>query len=115
MLARLQSQINFVREVQNVNTRGVAPLRSIRDESDEAERENEITVDSLKDAFAREKVVGKHYKRIRRVGSLPGEDNDDGKAAVGEWDVFGQSVRRIGNYFVVDHGRGQEVKKSEEA
>lgn len=92
-----------------MDTRGVAPLRSIRDESNEAEKENEITVDTLKDAFAREKVVGKHYKRIRRDGSssvhVGGEKGDGGGDSGGEeWDVFGQSVRRKGNYFVVDHG-----------
>lgn len=93
-----------------MDTRGVAPLRSIRDESDEAEKEHEITVDTLKDAFAREKVVGKHYKRIRRDGGSSvhvGAGKGDGGGVDGggeEWDVFGQSVRRRGNYFVVDHG-----------
>ena len=107
-----------------MDTRGVAPLRSIRDESAEADRENEITVDSLRDAFAKERIVGKHYKRIRRVvddavagagvdGKGEGGRQGGEAGVVADWDVLGQTVRRAGNYFVVDR-QGRDTAKSED-
>ena len=96
-----------------MDTRGVRPLRSIRDESDEAEKEGEITLDTVADALAREKVVGKHYKRIRRGGPSLVEEEDGKDTAYEKFDVFGGAIRRKGNYFVVDHGSQDGVKKPE--
>ena len=97
MLNTLRSQLHFVNEVQKVDTRGVEPLRSIRDETAEALKEDEITIESLQDAFAKEKVVGKHYRRIRRQPS----DMDE-KPSAEDWDVLGQAERKINGYFVVE-------------
>ena len=107
-----------------MDTHGVTPLRSIRDESEEAEKESEITVDSLRDALAKEKVVGKHYKRIRRDGGCGGglgegekerEKEEEGEGTgVADWDVFGQTVRSFRGYFVVDRQGGDAVKQAKE-
>lgn len=101
LLNGLKSQLHFVKEIQKVNTRGVEPLRSLRDESAEAGKENEIGMESLKTALAQEEIVGNHHKRVRRK-------QDVGKSAehVEEWDVLGQASSKVGKYFVVHH-RGE--------
>ncbi|KAI9820770.1 MAG: hypothetical protein M1827_005140 [Pycnora praestabilis] len=96
MLRTLDSQLHFVREIQNVDTAGIEPLQSIRDETQEAEKENEITVEQLKEAFAKEEVIGSR-RRIKRRRDLP----VDTKGAE-DWDVLGQASKKVGRYFVVD-------------
>ncbi|KAF1999095.1 hypothetical protein P154DRAFT_233777 [Amniculicola lignicola CBS 123094] len=96
MLDTLSAQLHFVGEIQQVDTTGVKPLRAIRDETTAAENEQTITMETLKDAFAQEKVIGKHYRRIQRK-----PDPVDAKY-VESWDVLGSAERRKGNYFVVD-------------
>ncbi|EPS33766.1 hypothetical protein PDE_08728 [Penicillium oxalicum 114-2] len=54
MLQTLESQIHFVQEMQRVDTTGVEPLRSIRDESPAAVKESTLGLDQLRDAFAQE-------------------------------------------------------------
>jgi Asp-tRNA(Asn)/Glu-tRNA(Gln) amidotransferase C subunit len=98
MLDTLESQIHFVKEIQKVDTTGVEPLQSIRDESPEAVRENTIGLEKLREAMAKERVVGRN-KKIRRV---EGERNErpDGDA----WDgnALGYAVKTKGRFFVVD-------------
>lgn len=102
MLDTLAAQLHFVGEIQQVDTTGVKPLRAIRDETLEAEEEQTIILDTLKDALAKEKVIGKHYKRIQR-----NTDPVDAKD-VEEWDVFGSAERTVGQYFVVESERPPE-------
>lgn len=97
MLETLAAQLHFVKEIQKVDTRRVAPLRSLRDETVEAEAENEISLETLKDALAKEEMVGKHHKRIRRKQELPVDTR-----GAEDWDVLGHAERKIGRYFVVD-------------
>src|SRR4051812_44154241 len=54
MIATLESQLHFVRAIQQVDTTGVEPLRSIRDETAAGLREASITVERLKDALEKE-------------------------------------------------------------
>lgn len=99
MLKTLTSQLHFVREIQQVNTEGVPPLRALRDETTAAEKEQEISMDTLKEALAQEEVIGKHHKRIRRkTGPVNAKDAED-------WDVLGYAERKAGKYFVVDSGK----------
>ena len=101
MLATLSSQLHFVKEIQSVDTTGVEPLRSLRDESQSGEQEAELGMDALKTALNGEEVRGKHHKRIRRR-------KDDSAERVGhddDWDVLGTAGRKVGRFFVVEGGK----------
>lgn len=102
MLDTLLAQLHFVGEIQQVDTTGVRPLRAIRDETAGAEEEQTISLETLKDALAKEKVIGKHYKRIQR-DTTPVDAKD-----VEDWDVLGSAERKAGKYFVVESERPQE-------
>jgi len=105
MLRDLKSQLHFVKAIQQVDTTGVEPLRTIRDETIEAETENEITLDTMKEALANEEVVGKHHKRIRRRHVVNKE-----MTKAEDWDVLGQAPKKVGRYFVVESGAAQGVE-----
>ncbi|KAJ6188674.1 hypothetical protein N7519_003582 [Penicillium mononematosum] len=62
MLDTLESQIHFVKEIQLVDTAGVAPLARIRDESPAAIEEETIGIEKLREALAKEKVSGRRGK-----------------------------------------------------
>ena len=100
MLRTLESQIHFVKEMQQVDTTGVEPLRSIRDESVAATKETTIGLEQLRDALAKENVSG----RQRRIQRTQGAKNErpDGDA----WDgnALGSASKTKGKYFVVDTG-----------
>lgn len=98
MIADLQSQLKFVQAIQSVDTTGVEPLQSIRDETKEAEIENEITVATLQDQFDKEEVVGMRgrIRRKKRVRDSPR------KREVGDWDPLEQAPKKLGRFFVVN-------------
>jgi hypothetical protein len=99
MLATLESQLHFVREIQAVNTTGIEPLQSIRDETEEGMQELTIGLDDLKDALAEETIVGRNRRpRRRRVEEVEGMKQNEHE----KWDVLGLAERKIGRYFVVD-------------
>jgi Asp-tRNA(Asn)/Glu-tRNA(Gln) amidotransferase C subunit len=112
MLSTLHAQLHFVRDIQRVNTEGVEPLYSIRDETAEGMREATITVDTLRSALAEEDVFGR-CKRPRRRKRRADQENQvlDG-AGVEDWDVLGCASQKVGRYFVVRSGSGkkEEVK-----
>ncbi|KAL2008681.1 hypothetical protein VTN00DRAFT_6875 [Thermoascus crustaceus] len=97
MLETLESQIHFVKEIQRVDTTGVTPLRSIRDESPEALKESAIGLDKLKDEMTKERVVGRSGK-IQRIQTEK-NDRPDGDA----WDgnALGSASKTMGKFFVV--------------
>lgn len=97
MMQTLASQLHFVKEIQKVDTTGVKPLRAIRDETTEVERDAEITVESLREAFEKEEVLGKHFKRIRRRQE---KVVDTGMPQ--DWRPLQHAQRSVGKYFVVD-------------
>lgn len=99
MLRDLKAQLHFVKAIQSVDTTGVEPLRAIRDETAEAEKENEINLETMKGALAQEETVGKYHRRIRRKHVV---DEESKKAE--DWDVLGQASKKVGKYFVVESG-----------
>ena len=98
MLKTLSSQLHFVKDIQSVDTTGIEPLRSIRDETAAGRKQAEIGLDALKDAFAQEDVVGQFHKRIRRR-------RDAERPVQQKWDVLGNAVKKTGRYFVVEGGK----------
>ncbi|KIW01124.1 aspartyl/glutamyl-tRNA(Asn/Gln) amidotransferase, C subunit [Verruconis gallopava] len=101
MMDDLAAQLHFVKEMQKVDTTGVKPLRAIRDETATAEKEQEITLETLKDALAQEEIVGKHYQRIRRK-----PETERPQRQPSDWDPLSHAQRKAGNFFVVDTGKG---------
>ncbi|KAI8934890.1 hypothetical protein NX059_008562 [Plenodomus lindquistii] len=103
MLDTLAAQLHFVGKIQEVDTTGVTPLRALRDETKEAEREHTVSLDTLKEALSKEKVIGVYHKRIQRDTTTPVDARD-----VEDWDVLGSAERKSGKYFVVESERQQE-------
>lgn len=97
MLSTLDSQIHFVRDVQSVDTTGVAPLRSIRDETEEGFKESTITTHDLQETLGREFYVGRQRKiqraKVERI-SQPDGDTWDG-------DALKYATKTMGKYYVV--------------
>lgn len=100
MLKTLSSQLHFVNDIRKVDTTGVKPLQSLRDETEAGNKEEEIGLEDLKDAFAQEELKGKYYKRIRRKQDMP-EDTEGSQV----WDVLGSAEKKVGRYFVVEGGK----------
>lgn len=102
MLKTLESQIYFVKEIQRVDTTGVSPLQSIRDESPEAVKERTVGLEQLKEAFSKEQVYGRR-NRIQRVQTEKNERPDrnawDGKA-------LQYASKTKGPFFVVETRKG---------
>lgn len=114
MLEDLHSQLHFVRDIQSVDTEGVQPLQSIRDETEEGLEEATIGLESLKETLKEEVFVGRN-KRPRRTRKAV----EEMKEVEGGWDVFkmaGETVSFGGSrYFVVRSGRDdpEETPKKE--
>ena len=98
MLEDLEAQLQFVRAIQEVDTDGVEPLISIRDETTEAEKEAEITVETLTEDFAKEQVSGIRG-RIRRHGSGK-------KEAAEDWDALACAPKSAGRFIALDNNNG---------
>jgi Asp-tRNA(Asn)/Glu-tRNA(Gln) amidotransferase C subunit len=105
MLETLTSQLFFVREIQKVDTSGVAPLRALRDERLQNEKASEITLESLKEALDQEEVIGEHYKRLRRKqAQVSPASNPEG------WNPLDHAQLKVGKFFVVDSGTASMKK-----
>ena len=104
MIKTLESQLHFVQAIQSVDTTGVEPLRSIRDETKEAEKENAVTLESMKEELSKEEVVG-HSGRIRRKKSATAETDE-----ASNWDPLALASKKIGRYIVVETGKNQMSK-----
>ena len=102
MIKTLKSQLHFVRAIQRVDTTGVEPLQGIRDETKEAEEENAVTLESLKEHLEKEEVVG-YSRRIRRKKSLEPLSEE-----ANEWDPLALASKKIGRYIVVETGKHNE-------
>ena len=112
MLRTLSSQIHFVREVQAVDTTGVEPLRSLRDETNTAIKESTIGLEQMRDFLEKEEVVGKN-RRIRRKKNVSSDGNEKNRGQFGEegWDPLVLAQEKRGRYFVVRREKkGQEQK-----
>lgn len=111
MIAMLESQLHFVREIQKVDATGVEPLQAIREETEEAIAERTIGLETLEDALAQEEFKGK-MKRPRRRGSEPQEINykeiqrprrveSEPQVMDRQWKPLATANRTAGEYFVV--------------
>jgi len=92
-----------VRDIQSVDTKGMEPLQSLRDETEEGIREATIGLNDLKDAFENEEIVGRNRRPRRKRGNLV-----DTKG-VEDWDVLGTATEKVetpgGRFFVVRSGK----------
>lgn len=95
MLKDLETQLQFVRAIQQADTEEVEPLVSIRDETAEAEKEDEITLETLKPDFAKEKVSGIRG-RITRSEPVEREADED-------WDALACAPKTVGRYIALDN------------
>jgi aspartyl/glutamyl-tRNA(Asn/Gln) amidotransferase C subunit len=93
MISDLESQLHFVEAIQAVDTTGIEPLQSIRDETLAAQREAEFDMESMKEELAKEEVIG-HSRRIRRRES-PVPNTQD-------WDPLERAPTKVGRFIVVD-------------
>jgi Asp-tRNA(Asn)/Glu-tRNA(Gln) amidotransferase C subunit len=103
MLKTLHAQLHFVRDIQSVDTEGVEPLQSIRDESEEGIKEATIGMEDLKEAFLAEETKGRN-QRPRRKRDQPVDTK-----GVEDWDVLGRASKKVetpfGKFFVVGSGK----------
>jgi Asp-tRNA(Asn)/Glu-tRNA(Gln) amidotransferase C subunit len=96
MIKTLENQLNFVRAVQSVDTAGVEPLQSLRDETTEAKLETEITLDSLKEHLDKESSVGFAGRIVRKTTQKQELDESD------KYDPISRAPKTIGRYVVVN-------------
>lgn len=95
MIKDLQAQLKFVQAIQEVDTEGVEPLQMIRDETEEAAMEDTITVDTLREEFAKEEAVGKRG-RIRKNAV------EKERETMENWNPLAHARKTHGPYFVVN-------------
>ena len=100
----LRAHLRFVQAIQKVDTDGVKPLQMIRDETKEAERLHTITIDSLKEEFEKEEVVGSRG-RIRKR-SIEKEPNPLVERA--SWDPLSHAGKTHGPYYVVNTAKDRQ-------
>ncbi|KAH7357009.1 hypothetical protein BKA65DRAFT_495945 [Rhexocercosporidium sp. MPI-PUGE-AT-0058] len=104
MLATLHSQLHFVQNIQNVDTEGVEPLQSIRDETDEGIKDITIGLEALKEALGKEDIKGRNRRPRRR------RDEVVDTKGVEDWDVLKTAGEKVetpgGNFFIVRSGKG---------
>jgi Asp-tRNA(Asn)/Glu-tRNA(Gln) amidotransferase C subunit len=115
MLNTLAAQIHFVKEIQKVDTTGVEPLVAIRDETDEAVREQMVTAHKLEQFFAQEEKVGPNGTiRRRKDGEMVITDDRDSSPTHYEpadrleapFELGrNETNRRIGNFFYVKRAK----------
>lgn len=83
-----------------MDTDGVEPLQSIRDETEDGIKEVTIGMSDLKEAFQSEEIKGRN-RRPRRKRDGPVDTK-----GVEDWDVLGTASKKVetplGNYFIVN-------------
>ncbi|KAH8811516.1 hypothetical protein F5884DRAFT_278413 [Xylogone sp. PMI_703] len=105
LLETLHSQLHFVRDIQSVDTEGVEPLQSIRDESEEGIKDATIGLETkeIAEALANEEVIGRN-RRPRRRRTAPVDTR-----GVEDWDVTGTAKEIVetagGKFFIVRSGK----------
>lgn len=67
MLSILETQLHFVRDIQTVDTNGIQPLPSIRDETGEGLSEMAEKMSLVLDSALKQEVKFGFHKRPRRV------------------------------------------------
>ncbi|KAM3075254.1 hypothetical protein ACMFMG_007302 [Clarireedia jacksonii] len=100
LLRTLHTQLHFLKNVQKVDTEGVEPLRSIRDETQHAESAAMIglNTEEIQQALAKEEYRGRNRRPRRRTGTPIDTEN------LKDWDVFSTAQDKVelggGKYFV---------------
>jgi hypothetical protein len=111
MLRTLSTQLHFVRAIQAVDTTGVEPLVTLRDETMEGLQELTIGLDNpqIMEALEGERKVGRmgRVRRMRGNGKGEGKGLEDRRSLEErKWDPLkGAQGRTEGRYFVVESGR----------
>jgi Asp-tRNA(Asn)/Glu-tRNA(Gln) amidotransferase C subunit len=100
MLDSLHAHLHFVTHIRSVDTTNISPLQSLRDETATGIKSQGIGLEDLEDAFSKEEVKGRYYKRIRRRQ----EDAEEGESAQ-NWDVLSSARKKVGRFFVVEGGK----------
>lgn len=111
MLKTLRDQVHFVRAIQSVDTTGVKPLITIRDETPEALEEQTINLETMMPYLKLEEKVGRNGTvRRRDVERTPVADQQE--RARWEIDVSdlgeGSQQRRKGKFFYVRRGKDRK-------
>jgi hypothetical protein len=101
MIDVLQSQLLFVRDIQAVETSGVEPLRSIRDETEAGLDEATIGVEQLRDALSQEVAFGRSRRPRRQKRTEKAAPEADG------WNPLHTASQTVGPYFVVRSGKNK--------
>jgi hypothetical protein len=107
MLHTLSTQLHFVRAIQAVDTTGVEPLVTLRDETEEGIQELRIGLDNprIKAALEGERKVGR-MGRVRRIKGEGRGVEDRRSLEERRWDPLkGAQGRTEGRYFVVESGK----------
>ncbi|KHJ32222.1 putative duf726 domain-containing protein [Erysiphe necator] len=103
----LQSQLNFVRKIQCVNTEGIKPLVCVRDETTEGLQESTITLNDLQVALSNEYRKGKYQRPRKQESHILTEET--------EWDVFANSQNVVEmngeKYFIVKQQKSASVSE----
>ena len=102
MIADLQSQLQFVRAIQEVDTEGVEPLVALRDETEEGEKEGTIGLEEMRGELEKEEVVGMRGRIVRRKAKDMRGEGKGSREEGGNLDLLAQAPRRLGRYVVVD-------------
>ena len=128
MLSTLRAQVHFVKEIQKVDTTGVEPLVSIRDETRDHVWSSMMTEEKLEPFFRMEEKVGVNgtiKRRENRKSAIISHGDADGDAgaevetdpvdkpfsmAVGE----SEQGRRIGQFFYVRRSKKQEKAQEQQ-
>ncbi|KEF57704.1 uncharacterized protein A1O9_05622 [Exophiala aquamarina CBS 119918] len=117
MLSTLRAQVHFVKEIQKVDTTGVQPLVSIRDETRDNVWASMMTEEKLEEFFKQEEKVGvngtirrRQKQNIPLVGNRGAEakahDIVDKPFSMSRGDS--EQGRRIGQYFYVKRSKKQD-------
>ena len=96
MIKDLESQLTFVQSIQEIDTEGIEPLQSIRDETKRAQEANIYDVSSMQKYLNQEAVYGKR-RRISRI-----EDNSPEDTRLDGIYHLSQAPKKRGRYIRVD-------------
>ncbi|KAF7870478.1 hypothetical protein EAF04_004222 [Stromatinia cepivora] len=114
LLDTLHLQLHFLRDIQKVDTDGIEPLRSIRDETLGAEALETIGLETeeIKAALKKEEYEGRNKRPRRRT------DGVIDTKGVEDWNVTGTATETVefggGKYFVVRSGKETAEKVVED-
>lgn len=90
----LQTQLNFVRDVQNFDAAGSLPLQAIRDETRSAVKQRTIGVAEVAGFLLQEDYSGRNRRPRTRRGKASTPDS-------GNWDVLKTAAQTTGRHVIV--------------